>query len=313
MNAFFSGVVRLGIIAAVAAGLVAVVACGDDDSGDGKPKVVASLPLIADMARNVAGDRAEVDSLLPDRADPHTYEPSPGDVRKVAEADVVFANGLNLEPGALRIIDANLPGDAVFLKLADEVIAGGAALIPSEEADDPDGNPHVWMDPANGIEYAKIIRDTLIDADPGGRTEYESNYDDYAAQLMETDDYLKETTATVPEANRKIVSTHDAFDYMARAIDFEVAGFVVPGPGQDPSPSDIAHLIETIQDFGIPSVFSEPQTDAEAATLRQIASEAGVEVCTLYSGAFSETVNSYIDIIRFDADELARCLGDAGG
>jgi ABC-type Zn uptake system ZnuABC Zn-binding protein ZnuA len=132
-------------------------------------------------------------------------------------------------------------------------------------------------------------------------------------RLSQTDLYIKDTVANVPEENRLIVSTHDAFDYLARAIGFEVAGFVAPSPGQEPSPQDIADLIETIEEFGIPAVFSEPQTDEEARTLEQIAGEANVEVCTLYSDSFDEGAETYIDLLRFDAEELARCLGGAGG
>jgi manganese/iron transport system substrate-binding protein len=291
----------------------AVIACSsdDDDDSDSGLRIVTTLPLFADMVSNVAGDRAEVDSLLPSGADPHTFEPSPRDVAKITEADVVFANGLGLEPRALKVIDANLPGDAVLMKLGDETIASGASLIPSE--DNPGGNAHLWLDPMIGIEYAKIIRDTLVDADPAGRDSYEDSYDAFADLLTDTASYLTETTSAVRGDLRKIVSTHDAFDYLARAIGFEVAGFVVPGPGQDASPADIADLIAQIEELGIPAVFSEPQTDAEARALEQIADDAGVEVCTLYSDALSKTVATYVEILRFNAEELARCLGGADG
>jgi zinc/manganese transport system substrate-binding protein/manganese/iron transport system substrate-binding protein len=320
VNAFFLPLLRLGIIAIGAAVLAAACSDDDDDANDASLNVVTSLPLFADIVENVAGDRAEVDSLLPPGADPHTYEPSPNDVRKVAEADVAFANGLGLEPGALNVIEANLASGAVVVELAESAVELGAEPIEGNGHDEDDhvdehegGNPHLWLNPANGALYAQVIRDTLIEADPEGRAEYESNYDEYAATLDATGDYMIETTSTIPDAQRKIVSTHDAFDYMARAIGFEMAGFVAPGPGQEPSPADIAELVELIQDLGVPAVFSEPQTDAEARTLEQIADDAGVEVCTLYSDAFSEDVATYVDILRFNADELARCLRGANG
>ncbi|HUF52533.1 MAG TPA: metal ABC transporter substrate-binding protein [Dehalococcoidia bacterium] len=328
--------------------IIFAAACSDEDDDNGDDtsiRVVTSLPLITDMVENVAGGRAEVDSLLPPGADPHTYEPSPNDVRKVAEAEIAFANGLSLEPGAMGVIEANLPSGAALVELAEVALEMGVEPIegdhdPSDEGDHYDedehadeedehaeeeddhgkdahdhegGNPHLWLDPVNGALYAEIIRDTLIDADPDGRADYEENYAEYAATLSETATHMTEATSGVPEEHRKIVSTHDAFDYMARAIGFEVAGFVAPGPGQEPSPADIAELIETIQNLGVPAVFAEPQTDAEARTLEQIADEAGAEVCTLYSDSFSEDVSTYVDILRFNADELARCLGGDGG
>ncbi|MEX0683014.1 MAG: metal ABC transporter substrate-binding protein [Dehalococcoidia bacterium] len=311
MSAFFWRTLRLGISVAVCAVTLGLIACGGDDDG-GKPKVVATLPLFADMAANVAGDRAEVEALLPTGADPHTYEPSPSDVRKVAEADVIFANGFSLEPAALRVIGANIASDAVLVELGEATVGAGAETIEDEE-EAGEANPHLWMDVANAREYARIIRDTLVDRDPGGEADYNANYQTYVALLDSTQAYLNETVASVPEGNRRIIATHDAFVYLARAIDFEVAGFVAPSPGQEPSPEDIRSLIATIQEFNIPAVFSEPQTDAETATLEQIASDAGVEVCTLYSDAFDETVTTYVDLMRYDAEELARCLGGAGG
>jgi ABC-type Zn uptake system ZnuABC Zn-binding protein ZnuA len=310
MSAFFW---RVLILSLTAAALPLLAACGDDDDAGGGLNIVASLPLFADIAQNVAGERAAVDSLLPAGADPHTYEPSPGDVRKVADADVIFANGLNLEPAALRVIEANKADDAVFVELAPAALEAGTAVIPSEDEDDPEGNPHLWLDPAIGITYATIIRDALVAADADGAAVYNANFQRYTALITETQTYVLATVGVVPEDDRLLVTTHDAFDYLARAIGFEVAGFVAPSPGQEPSPQDIADLIATIQDFGIPAVFSEPQTDEEARTLEQIADEAGVEVCTLYSDAFDEDVTNYVDLLRFDAEEIARCLGGAGG
>ncbi len=291
--------------------LAAILAagCGDDsDGGDDSSaalNVVTTLPLFADMVSNIAGDRANVDSILPAGAEPHTFEPSPSDTRKIAEADVIFANGLGLEPSILRAIGVNISSDAVLVELAEAAIGAGVTTLAPDD-------PHLWMDPANGREYAAIIRDTLILQDPGGSGTYNDNYDAYTALLDDTAQNMRDITADVPTDRRQIVSTHDAFGYLARAIDFEIAGFVVPGPGQDASPDDISELITTIDDLGIPAVFTEPQTSVETRVLEQIASDVGVEVCALYSGALDEIVTGYVELLRFDAEELARCLGGPG-
>ncbi len=286
--------------------------CGDDsdDVDDASQlSVVTTLPLFADIVSNIAGDRAAIESLLPPGADPHTFEPSPSDTRKIAEADVIFANGLGLEPSILRAIDANISSDAVLVELAEAAIAAGVATLPGQRSADP----HLWMDPEIGREYAAIIRDTLSGSDPAGSETYSENYEAYAALLDETAQFMRDATADVPSDKRQIVSTHDAFGYLARAIDFEVAGFVVPGPGQDASPDDISDLITTIEDLGIPAVFTEPQTSVETRVLEQIASDVGAEVCQLYSGALDDVVRTYVELLRFDAEELARCLGGSGG
>lgn len=303
-----SRVLALFLVVAVAA---IVAGCSDDsDDASTEINVVTTLPLFADIASNIAGDRAVVDSLLPPGADPHTFEPSPSDVRKITEADVIFANGLGLEPSLLRVIGANISSGAVLVELAEAAISAGVSTLSATGLGGPD--PHLWMDPEIGNEYAAIVRGTLSLADPGGSDTYSGNYETYAATLDDTAQYMRDTAAAVPPDDRLIITTHDAFGYLARAIDFEVAGFVASGPGQDASPDDVSGLITTIGDLGIAAVFTEPQTSVETRTLEQIASDAGAEVCELYSGALDDTVRTYVELLRFDAEELARCLGDAG-
>ncbi|HEY5640701.1 MAG TPA: metal ABC transporter substrate-binding protein [Dehalococcoidia bacterium] len=299
----------------IVAGAAIIVACNDDSDDAGDPStrlnVVATLPLFADIVSNVSGDRASVDSLLPRGADPHTFEPSPGDVRKIVEADAIFANGLDLEPTLLRAIGANLSSDAVLVELAEAAISAGVSTLPTMGSGGPD--PHLWMDPEIGRDYAAIIRDTLSSADPDGGEIYSGNYETYAALLDDTAQYMRDTAAIVPVDDRLLIATHDAFGYLARTVDFEVAGFVVPGPGQDASPEDISKLITKIEELDIPAVFTEPQTSVETRTLEQIAADAGAEVCELYSDALDKVVTTYVELLRFDAEELVRCLGGVGG
>ena len=292
-------------LAVVVAATLAVGCSGNSDDASTEVNVVTTLPLLADIVAEIAGDRAAVDSLLPSGADPHAFEPSPSDVRKITEADVIFANGLGLEPSLLRVIGANISSGAVLVELAEAVISTGAPTLAPDD-------PHLWMDPTNGREYAAIIRDTLSSADPAGSETYSANYEAYAATLDDTAQYMRDTAAAVPPDDRLIIATHDAFGYLARAVDFEIAGFVVPGPGQDASPEDISELITTIGDLGVPAVFTEPQTSVETRTLEQIASDAGVKVCELYSDALDDAVRTYIELLRFNAEELARCLGGGG-
>ncbi len=119
---------------------------------------------------------------------------------------------------------------------------------------------------------------------------------------------------SVPAGNRKLVTTHDAFGRFASAFDLEIVAVVVGSPGQEPSPEDVANLTRAIEDQGVPAVFREPQIDAEGRILEQAAKDAGVRVCTLYSDSLDDKVTSYIEMMRFNADEIARCLGgDNGG
>jgi zinc/manganese transport system substrate-binding protein/manganese/iron transport system substrate-binding protein len=315
MRTFFSHVVILSIIV----GIVAAAAGCSDGKGDNKDtvRVITSLPLFADMVQEVGGDRVAVSALLPSGADPHTYEPVPRDVAEISEADVVFVNGLGLEPGALAMIEANLGTNARRVELAEEGDVDSEEPDTHEEEgeghDHAKGDPHLWMNPDNAIAYAAVIRDQLEDLDPAGADTYAANFEAYRNEIDDAGDYLRGAAATVPESSRQLVTTHDAFGYLAEFLGFEIAAFVATGPGQEPSPDDIRNIVETIQDEGVPAVFTEPQTGGESRTLQQAAEDAGAMVCTLYSDALDETVPTYIDMMRFNADEIRRCLGDEDG
>jgi ABC-type Zn uptake system ZnuABC Zn-binding protein ZnuA len=296
-------VFRPAAIAAVLLAALALAACGGSRTSedDSRLQVVVSLPLFADFVHQVGGDLVEVSSLLPSGADPHTYEPTPQDVRRVTEAHLAFANGFNLEPGILNVIEPNLPNAASLIELAQEAAAAGATL---RETD-----PHLWLSVDNVREYVRIIRDALTETDPEGAAKYEQNYQGYLTRLDELDEYVQDKLSALPPERRKLVTTHDAFGYLAGYIGFEVAAVVSVSPGQEPSAADIAELVQTIEEVGVAAVFEEPQLGAEASVLKQVADDADVEVCTLYSGALDDQVPTYIDLMRFNADELVRCLG----
>jgi ABC-type Zn uptake system ZnuABC Zn-binding protein ZnuA len=291
-----------------------LAACGDDDgsagaSDDDKIQVITTLPLFADFVRNVGGDRVEVTSLLPLGADPHTFEPSPRDVEKITEADIAFANGLDLEPSLIEVIEANLPDDAELVLLAYDPPTFGGDPDSMVWADLQSDDPHLWMDTNHAMNYAEIMLEGLTGLDPASAQTFRSNDDDYENQIREARGYLENAVTSVPEANRKLVTTHEAFTWLADSIGFEAVAAVVESPGEEPSPNEVAELTEAIESQNIPAVFGEPQIDEEGKILEQAAEDAGVQVCTLYSDSLDDEVSTYIEMMRFDADELARCLG----
>ena len=301
-------------------------ACGggnDALSDDGRIKVVTTLPLFADFVRQIGGDSVEVTSLVPAGADPHTWEPAPSDIQRVAEADIAFANGLDLEPEAINVIDANLPDRVELVALGEETARTGVTLVSSQEEDEESedeqpsefegANPHLWLNMENAELYARVIRDALSDVGSGDVDEFDRNYEAYLNDLSEMDAYVRQRTNSIGSSQRKLVTTHDAFGYFADYFRFEVVSFVADSPGQEPSPADVANLARAIEREGVPAVFVEPQISAESEILRQAAEDAGVQVCTLYSDSLDDKVTSYIELMHFNADELARCLGGDGG
>lgn len=281
------------------------VACAGGAGDHGRPQVVTTLPLFADFVRQVGGDRVDVSSLMPSGADPHTYEPSPRDVHRVAEADLVFANGLDLEAAVLKIVSANARQGALVLLAEEAARSQFQGFIP--------GDPHLWMHPSLGTIYAQTVAARLSQADPSGRAQYEANLDRLQNEIEAAETYTRQKLAALPPERRKLITTHSAFAYLALAFGLELGPVVAPGPGQEPSPADVQAISRAIRDQGVPAVFAEPQLDSEDNVLRQAAADAGVQICTLYSDSLDDRVRTYVDLLRFDADEIARCLGGADG
>ncbi len=311
---------RFGRVA-LATGLLAIAlvvlaaGCGDDDnasSGAGKINVVTTLPLFADFVSEIGGGRVEVTSILPLGVDPHTFEPSPHDVELVTAADIAFANGFDLEPSLISVIEPNLPDGAALILLGEQARNAGAATLAGSEEDEPI-NPHLWMDPENARLYVATIRDGLADIDPEGASDYAENYDRYADEIESAGGYVSEKVDGIPDDFRKLVTTHDAFGYFADAFGLEVTEFVAEAPGGDPSPEDIAGIAAVLEGQDVPAVFAEPQAHEEGQILEQAAADAGVELCVLYSDSLDNNVTTYVEMMRFNADELARCLGGEDG
>ncbi|MCW6003368.1 anchored repeat ABC transporter, substrate-binding protein [Micromonospora sp. CPCC 205371] len=169
-------------------------------------------------------------------------------------------------------------------------------------------DPHLWQDVGNVQSYVELIRDTLIGVDPQGAAEYRRNTEVYLAALTELDTYVAATIASIPPARRYLVTTHDAFAYLAHAYGIPVAGFVTPNPATEPSLADRVKLTETIRNLNVRAVFLEPNLRARSSALVQIAKEQDVAVCDIYGDAFDDTVDTYVKMMRFNADSLKECL-----
>ncbi|MDQ1136394.1 anchored repeat ABC transporter substrate-binding protein [Microbacterium sp. SORGH_AS 1204] len=519
---------RGGAVAAVAVCALAMTGCAGPPSlsaDGGRLRVVTTTGILRDLVHNVGGDRVDVVSLVPDRADPHAYEPTLRDARNVVYADVAFSNYAMLEEQAvIKTLDANLRGDAVSVSLAEESVKYAAEIIPLVEdvsldtvwlglrahgrgaayeatrtsevelsavaatgpgsivayltgsfgdtdryidssdgfdpadgyrddtvtlpadahthlswaftepgtytltlrarlqvddtarpvdlgeatyvfavgidpgeaavdagltdpvvldrghADltvdvdaarlgvryDPSGggdhtqqtlaadrvivavpgkarteipageefrflgragqpvyqlaqavlgkhvhgeiDPHLWQDVRNAIAYVQLIRDTLIAADPAHARDYTENARRYLAELDAVDAEVRAVYASIPPGDRSLVTTHDAFGYLAHAYGLEIAGFVTPNPAVEPSLADRRRLADTIRNLHVPAVFLEPNLAARSSTLTDVADDLGVRVCPIYGDAFSDTVTTYVQLVRANADSVRSCL-----
>ncbi len=174
-------------------------------------------------------------------------------------------------------------------------------------------DPHLWQNVRNVMSYVELIRDTLIGADPDGARIYRANADAYLHQLDVLDREVAATIAAIPERRRHLVTTHDAFGYLADAYGIEVAGFVTPNPSTEPSLFARRKLSETVRNLQVPAVFLEPGLATRSSTLTEVAAEQGIVVCPIYSDAFDATVTNYLEMMRFNAGSLLACLGGESG
>jgi manganese/iron transport system substrate-binding protein len=291
---------RSAALALVTVALVGLtVSCGANSGGKsaaGKVRVVTSLDLFADFIQHVGGERVQVTALVPADADPHTYEPVPSQAAKVADADLIVINGVGLEQTLHNLIYNNVRGGVQIAQMSD-----GLPVV----AD----NPHLWLNVQYAMHYVESVRDGLIAADPAGADVYRSNA---AAYLTELDTLDKQTAAaieTIPPDRRKLITYHDAFPYLAQRYGLEVVGVVVQSEGSEPSAQDLARLLDEIRAQHIPVVFAGPEFNSQL--LDTVAKEAGAQVKMLLSDTYADNIHSYIDLMRFDVQQLVEGLGSS--
>jgi manganese/iron transport system substrate-binding protein len=280
---------------------VAVSGCNANATTDsGKVDVVATTTVFADLVANVGGDYVSVTSLVPKDSDVHTYEPLPSDVVAVARAKLLFMNGLGLDDWLEKAITNASADGTPLVKLA--VNLPGVALLPGETPETQ--NPHLWMDPKYAELYVDEIDAALKSVDPSHADAYDSQAAAYKQQLETLDSWVRAQVATIPEANRKLVTFHDAFPYYAREYGITIVGVAVEAPGQDPSAGYTAQLIAAIKAAGVKAIFSEAQFPTKLVD--QLAEEAGCKVvANLYDGSLGEPpVTSYDALIRWDTTQL---------
>ncbi len=266
---------------ALLAGVVAVAAagsgCGSGASGDSAAEltVVATTTHVADLVRNVGGRRVEVRQLLSPGADPHHYEPRPSDAQAVVEAAVVFESGGDLDQWLEGLLE-NAGGDAEAVTLIDSVRTEDARTIgdPGEEGEVED--PHWWQDPRNAVLAVGAIADALAEADPEGAETYRAHAESYGERLERLDREIARCIERVPEAQRKLVTTHDAYGYYADRYGIELIGALIPTRGTEAQPSagEIAELVELVEQEGVEAIF--PESPVDPGLEQAVAEEAGV-------------------------------------
>jgi len=247
----------------------------------GVPRVVATTTVVADLVRQVAGDRVEVDCLMAPGIDPHSYKPTPRDADRLASADLVVASGLHLEGKLAAILERLAARRHVVLVgetlPADRLIEAGGGLF----------DPHVWFDADLWSHAPPAVAEALGSLDPSHAVEYRDRATDYAERLRALDVRVRERLATIPVDRRVLVTAHDAFRYFGRAYDLEVVGVQGTSTESEAGLADINRLVDLVVSRRLPAVFIETSVaDRSVSALREGAAARGHEVRlggTLYS------------------------------
>jgi ABC-type Zn uptake system ZnuABC Zn-binding protein ZnuA len=219
-------------------------------------QVVTTVAPITSIVASVAGDRAKITGLVPEGTNSHTFDPPPSAAAVLSEADVVFINGLKLEEPTKDLAVANMAEGATLVELGTQVLPESQYIydfaFPREEGKP---NPHLWTDPTWAIQYAAVARDVLSEADPGGETLYQRNYEAFEAQAAELSDALRADQDSIPAGNKELLTYHDAYAYFAETYGWEVIGAIQPENFEDPTPREVAALIDQVRAEHVPVIF----------------------------------------------------------
>jgi ABC-type Zn uptake system ZnuABC Zn-binding protein ZnuA len=280
-------------------------------AGPTLPRVLVVESFLADITRNIAGDRLTVETLIPLGVDPHAFEPSPRDIAHIADSTVLVINGAGFE-GWLAETLANAGGQRSVIEAAANLQSRTPREGEEAVMNPQDKDPHFWLDPNNVIHYAENIRDGLTAADPAGKEIYLSNAADYIAQLKALDAEIQTQVEQIPPEKRLIVTNHESFGYFADRYDFTIIGTVVPSVSSDSSPSaqQLARLIDHIRETGASALFLETGTNPKLA--EQIAADTNIRVITgLHTHSLTKAdgpAATYIEMMRDNTRLIVEAL-----
>ena len=313
---------------AFAAALVVITifglaACGSDESSGTvvitgthngqKLRVVTTVSPITSITENIGGDRIILEGVVPEGVNSHTFEPTPGMAKLMAEADLIVFNGLFLEEPTLKLAEANKRSGAVILSLGELTVSQEEWQFDftfPETAGHP--NPHLWPDPNLGLRYAELVHDQMAELDPENADYFAGNLAAFRQRIRDLDQAIRVAVQTVPEENRKLLTYHDSWAYFAKQYGMEVIGAVQPSNFSDPSVKEVAGLINQVKELGLPAVFGSEVFPSDV--LETIAKEAGASFVDDLAdddlpGEPGDPEHSYLGLMRRNMQVMLPALG----
>lgn len=294
------------VAALLLSGCESGTASAEDTDDDGRPVVLTTFTVLADIAQNVAGEHLRVESITKVGAEIHGYEPTPGDLRRASGAELILDNGLGLEAWFDRFVaDVDVPHVVVSRGVAEIPIAGDAYAGRA--------NPHAWMSPLNTQGYVDVMAEAFAELDPEHAADFLANAEDYKQQLQQVHDELVAALDTLPANERALVTCEGAFSYLARDARLTEAYIWPVNAEQQATPQQIADTITFVRDNQVPAVFCESTVSADP--MLQVVAESGTSFGgTLYVDSLSEPdgpVPTYLDLLRHDVTTIVAGLTGA--
>ena len=307
-----NGQQKFGIVFCFLAGLVCLMA-GLSWGAEGKLKVVTTVAPITNIVYNVGGDRIDLHGIVPGGVNSHTFEPAPSDAKVLAAADLIIVNGLHLELPTQNLASKVKKKEAKVLSLGDNTVSRKEwrfdFSFPESEGNP---NPHLWPNIPHAMKYAELVRDALVSLDPKNKDYYAENTRKYLAQLDQLDKAIFECVKSIPEKNRKLVTYHDSFAYFAPRYGMTVVGAIQPSDFSDPTPREVARIIDQLKKERLPAVFGSEVFPSKI--VNQIAKEAGAKVVdTLRDddlpGELSDPEHTFVGMMKQNMIHMAGALG----
>ena len=283
--------------------------------------VVATTTIVGDVVAQIGDERINLSVLLPAGTDPHSFEPTPQDITKIMQADVVFANGAGLEEFLNNLIESAGASDKVvhvsegidlmLLGSQEHDHEGEEHDHEGEEHDHEGGDPHTWVDPNNVMVWVQNIEQKLSEADPANAGAYAANAKAYTTELKTLDAWIREQVAQVPMADRKLVTDHMLFGYFAEEYGFEQVGALIPGYSTlaEPSVREIAEIEDAIRKLGVKAIFVG--NTINPALAQRVADDTGIKLIFVYTGSLSGPdgeAPSYLEYIRYNVSAFVEAL-----
>ncbi len=294
--------------------------CAEGDPVAGRPIVIATTvaPITSIVANIAAGTGAVVTGVVPEGTNSHTFSPPPSAAKQLSDADVVFINGLKLEDPTRDLASTNAKKGSQICELGTEILPESEWIYDfsfPKEGGKP--NPHLWTNPPMAKDYARVAKDVLVRRDPTNAAKYSANYEAYAAKIDALDSAMTSATASMPEANRKLLTYHDAYAYFALHYGWTVIGAIQPSSFDEPTAREVAGLIKQVKEQKVPAIFGSEVFPSPV--LEQVGKESGARYVDVLRdddlpGKPGEAEHSFLGLMRFDYVTMIEALGgDAAG